>query len=168
MFLSFDMLLSVFVFMFCVLSCLSVKVPCWPFMPIKSWTLNIVAWFSYRNTVGDIWWLILISIFHRWVQHWGVNRNDPRGPKMDHPPFGCSYLVRNSAVIWFVMWLDSLNGTLWVRFYGWYWYHSFLDGSNVWGVNKTYPWGSKMDQLSLVRSYLVIEESCYLHWFDLQ
>ena len=38
-------------------------------------------------------WPILILIFHRWVNIWDVDRNDPMIPKMDHPPFGRSYLV---------------------------------------------------------------------------
>ena len=46
----------------------------------------------------------------------------------------------------YLMWLDSANWTLSVRFDGWYWYQYFFDGSNIWGVDRTEPWGPKMDQ----------------------
>ena len=52
-------------------------------------------------------------------------------------------------------------GNLWVRFHGWYWYQSFIDGSNIWGVDRTDPWGPEMDHPPLGRSYLVVGESCY-------
>ena len=52
-------------------------------------------------------------------------------------------------------------GTLWVRFHGWYWYQSFIDGSNIWGVDRTDPWGAEMDHPPLGRSYLVVAASCY-------
>ena len=55
-------------------------------------------------------------------------------------------------------------GTLWVRFHGWYWYKSFIDGSNIWGVDRTDPWGPEMDYPPLGRSYLVVEASCYTAW----
>ena len=57
---------------------------------------------------------------------------------------------------------DSLNWTLWVRFHGRYWYQSFVDGSNIWGVDRTDPWGPEMDHPPLDRSYLVVESSCYM------
>ena len=57
---------------------------------------------------------------------------------------------------------DSLNWTLWVRFHGRYWYQSFIDGSNIWGVDRTDPWGPEMDHPPLGRSYLVVESSCYM------
>ena len=52
-------------------------------------------------------------------------------------------------------------GTLWVRFHGWYWYQSFIDGSNIWGVDRTDPWGPEMDHPPLGLSYLVVGASCY-------
>ena len=52
-------------------------------------------------------------------------------------------------------------GTLWVRFHGWYWYQSFIDGSNIWGVDRTDPWGPEMNHPPLGRSYLVVGASCY-------
>ena len=54
---------------------------------------------------------------------------------------------------------DSLNLALWVRFHGRYWYQSFIDGSNIWGVDRTDPWGPGMDHLPLGRSYLVVVPS---------
>ena len=89
---------------------------------------------------------------------WSVDRTDPWGPEMDHPPLGRSYLVvvpsydMSCALIFF-------NCTLWVRFHGQYWYQSFIDGSNVWGVDRTYPWGLEMDHPPFGRSYLVVVPS---------
>ena len=57
---------------------------------------------------------------------------------------------------------DSLNWTLWVRFRGRYWYQSFIDGSNIWSVDRIDPWGPEMDHPPLGRSYLVVESSCYM------
>ena len=45
--MSFDMLLCVFVLMFFVLSCLLVKLTCWPVMPIK--ILNLVKYLAHRS-----------------------------------------------------------------------------------------------------------------------
>ena len=42
-----------------------------------------------------------------------------------------------------------------MRFHGWYSYQSFIDGSNIWGVDRTDPWGPEMDHPPLGRSYLV-------------
>ena len=60
------------------------------------------------------------------------------------------------------MCLDSLNWAQWVRFLDRYWYQSFIDGSNIWGVDRTDPWGPEMDHPPLGRSYLVVESSCYM------
>ena len=57
------------------------------------------------------------------------------------------------------MCLDSLNWALWVRFHGRNWYQSFINGSNIWIVDRTEPWVPEMDHLSLGRSYLVIVPS---------
>ena len=57
------------------------------------------------------------------------------------------------------MCLDSLNWALWVRFHGRYWYQSFIVGSNIWGVDRTDPWGPEMDHPPLGRSYLVVVPS---------
>ena len=68
-------------------------------------------------------------------------------------------LFGSSAVVWYVRCLDSLNWTLWMSFHGWYWYQSFIDGSNIWGVDRTDPWRPEMDHLPLGRSYLVLVPS---------
>ena len=88
----------------------------------------------------------------------GVDRTDPWGLEMDHPPLGRSYLVvvpsydMSCALIF-------LNGILWVRFYGRYWYQSYIDGSNNWDVDRTDHWGPEMDHPPLGRSYLVVVPS---------
>ena len=46
-----------------------------------------------------------------------------------------------------------------MRFHGRYWYQSFIDGSNIWGVDRTDPWGPEMDHPPLGRSYLVVVPS---------
>ena len=38
---------------------------------------------------------------------------------------------------------------------GWYWYQSFIDRSNIWGVDGTDPLNPEMDHLALGYSYLV-------------
>ena len=95
---------------------------------------------------------------------WGVNRTDPWGPEMDHPPLGRSY------VVWYVMCLDSLNWALWVIFHCRYWYQSFIDVSNICGVDSTDPWGPEMDHPPFGRSYLVVmpsyDISCVLIFFS--
>ena len=101
--------------------------------------------------MGEISWLILISILHRWVQYLGVDRTDPWGSEMDHPPLGRSYLVVVPS--YEVICVDFLNGTLWVSFHDWYWYQSFIGGSNILGVDRTDPWGPEMDHPPLGRSY---------------
>ena len=65
-------------------------------------------------------------------------------------------LFGSSAVVWYVMCLDSRNWHLWVRFYVRYWYQSLFDGSIIWGVDRTDPWGTEMDHPPLGRSYLVV------------
>ena len=46
-----------------------------------------------------------------------------------------------------------------MRFHGWFWYQSFIDGSNIWSVDRTDPWGPEMDHPPLGRSYLVVVPS---------
>ena len=36
-----------------------------------------------------------------------------------------------------------------------FWYQSFIDGSNIWGVDKTHPWVPEKVHPLLSRSYLV-------------
>ena len=57
------------------------------------------------------------------------------------------------------MCLDSLNWALWVRFHDRYWHQSFIDGSNIWVVDRTYPWGPAIDHPPLGRSYLIVVPS---------
>ena len=105
--------------------------------------------------MGKISWLILISILHRWVKYLVCRKDWPldsrNGPSAIGPP-----LFGSSAAVWYVMCLDSLNWTQWVRFDGRYWYQSFIDGSNIWCVDRTDPWGPEMDHPPLGRSYLVV------------
>ena len=68
-------------------------------------------------------------------------------------------LFGSSAVVWYVMCLDSLNWALLVRFHGRYWYQSFINGSHIWGVDRTDPWGPEVDHPPLGRSYLVVVPS---------
>ena len=89
---------------------------------------------------------------------WGVDRTDPWGPEMIHPPLGRSYLV---VVPSYDM---SCALILLTGLYGWdsmvdIWYQSFIDGSNIWGVDRTDPWGPEMDHPPLGRSYLVVVPS---------
>ena len=46
-----------------------------------------------------------------------------------------------------------------MRFHGQFRYQSFLDKSNIWGVDSTDPCGPEMDHPSLGRSYLVVVPS---------
>ena len=108
--------------------------------------------------MGKILWLILISILHRCVQHLGCAKDLPLGSRNGPSAIG-PQLFGSSAVVWYVMCLDSLNWALWVRFHGRYWYQSFIDGSNIWGVDRTDPWGPEMDHPPLGRSYLVVVPS---------
>ena len=48
---------------------------------------------------------------------------------------------------------------LWVRYHGRYWYQSFIDGSNIWDVDRTDPWGPEMHHPPLGRSHLVVVPS---------
>ena len=104
--------------------------------------------------MGEISWPILISILHRWVQYLGCGQDRPLGSQNGPSAIG-PQLFGSSTVVWYVMCIDFLNGTLWVRFHGWYWYQSFMDGSNIWSVDRADPWGPEMDHPPLGRSYLV-------------
>ena len=108
--------------------------------------------------MGEILWLVLISILHRWVQFLGCGWDQPLG-SWNGPSANGPQLFGSSAVVWYVRCLDYLNWILWVRFHGWYWYQSFIDGSNIWGVDRTDPWGPEMDHPPLGRSYLVVVPS---------
>ena len=104
--------------------------------------------------------------FHGWYWYqsfidgsniWCVDRADPWGPEMDHPPLGRSYLVEVPS--YDVMCIYTLNWALWVIFHGRYWYQSFIDGSNIWDVDRIDPWGPEIDHPPLGRSYLVVVPS---------
>ena len=64
-------------------------------------------------------------------------------------------LFGSSAVLLYVMWLDSFYLALWVIFAIYYWYQSFTDGSNSWGADRTDPCGPIMDHPPLGRSKFV-------------
>ena len=120
--------------------------------------------------MGEIPWSILISILHRWVQYLGCGSDRPLGSRNGPSAIG-PQLFGSSAVVWYVMCPDSLNWALWVRFHGRYWYQSFIDGSNIWSVDRIDPWGPEMDHPPLGRSYLVVvppyDMSCaliFLNW----
>ena len=121
-------------------------------MPLYDMCLDSLNWTLWVRFHGWYWYQSFID----GTNIWGVDRNDPWGPEMDHPPLGRSYLV---VMPLYDMCLDSLNWTLWVRFHGWYWYQSFIDGTNIWGVDRTDHWGPEMDHPLLGRSYLVVVPS---------
>ena len=108
--------------------------------------------------MGEIPWSILISILHRWVQYLGCGQDRPLGSRNGPSAIG-PQLFGSSAVVWYVMCPDSLNWALLVRFHGRYWYQSFIDRCNIWGVDRTDPWGPEMDHPLLGRSYLVVAPS---------
>ena len=114
-------------------------------------SLNWTLWVRFH---GRYWYQSFID----GSNIWGVDRTDPWGPEMDHPPLGRSYLV---VVPSYDM---SCALILLTGLYGWdsmvdIWYQSFIDGSNIWGVDRTDPWGPEMDHPPLGRSYLVVVPS---------
>ena len=115
------------------------------------YSLNWALWVRFH---GRYWYQSFID----GSNIWGADRTDPWGPEMDHPSLGCCYLVLVSS---YDMSSDlySLNWALWVKCHGRDWYQSFIDGSNVWGVDRTDPWGPEMDHPPLGRSYLVVVQS---------
>ena len=114
-------------------------------------SLNWALWVRFH---GRYWYQSFID----GSNIWGVDRTDPWGPEMDHPPLGRSYLVVVPSYD-MSMCLDSLNWAPFVRFHGRYWYQSFIDGSNIWGVDRTDPWRPEIDHPPLGRSYLVVVPS---------
>ena len=65
----------------------------------------------------------------------------------------------SSAIAWYVMCIDFLNGILWVGFHDRYLYQFCIDGSNISGVDRTDPWGPETEHPPLDRSYLVVVPS---------
>ena len=109
--------------------------------------------------MGEIPWLVSISILHRWVQYLGCGQDRSLGSRNGPSAIGPQLFGSSDAVVWYVRCLDSLNWTLWVRFHGWYWYQSFIDGSNIGGVDKNDRWGPVMDHPPLGCSSLVVVPS---------
>ena len=108
--------------------------------------------------MGEILWSIFISFRHRWIQLLGCGLDRPFGWR--NGPFATgAELFGSSTVVWYVMCPDSLNWALWGRFHGRYWYQSFIDESNICGVDRVDPWGPEMDHPPLGRSYLVVVPS---------
>ena len=88
----------------------------------------------------------------------GVWIGPPLGSRNGSSAIG-PQLFGSSAVEWYVLCIDFLNWNLWEEFHGWSWYQSFIDGSNMWGVDRTDPWGPEMDHPTLGGSYLVVVPS---------
>ena len=88
----------------------------------------------------------------------GVRRDRSLGSRNVPSAIG-PQLFGSSAVVLYVMWLYFLNWALFVRFHSRYWYQSFIDGSNIWGVDRNDPWGPEMYHPQLGRSYLVVVPS---------
>ena len=90
---------------------------------------------------------------------------DPKGRSYPHPKYWTHRrrininIGQGNTFVWYVMCLDSLNWAQWVRFHCRYWYQSFIDGSNIWDVDRTDPWGSEMDHPPLGPSYVVVVPS---------
>ena len=114
-------------------------------------SLNWALWVRFH---GLYWYQSLID-----RQIYGVRIGPTLGvPKWTIGP----QLFGSSAVVFYMSCaLILLTGlyALWVRFHGRYWYESFIDGSNIWGVDRTDPWGPEMDHPPLGRSYLVVVPS---------
>ena len=111
--------------------------------------LNLALWVRFH---GRCWYQSFID----GSNIWGADRTAPYGPAIDHPPLGRSYLVEMPS---YDMCINFLNRILWVRFHGWSWYQSFIDGSNIWGVDGTDPWDPEMDRPPLDHSYLLVVPS---------
>ena len=86
-----------------------------------------------------------------------MDRTDPWGPEMDHPPLGRSYLV--------VLPSYDMSCAL-ILLTGLYGCDSMFDidinpssMGLIWGVDRTYPCGPEMDHPPLGRSYLVVVPS---------
>ena len=90
---------------------------------------------------------------------------DPKGRSYPHPKYWTHRrrininIGQGNTFVWYVMCLDSLNWAQRVRFHCRYWYQSFIDGSNIWDVDRTDPWGSEMDHPPLGPSYVVVVPS---------
>ena len=108
--------------------------------------LNGILWVRFH---GRYWYQSFIDGSNiggvDWTHPW-KNGSSAIGPQL----FG------SSAIVWYVMWIDFINRILWVKFHGQYWYQSLIDGSNIWGVDRSDPWGPEMHHPLLDRSFLVV------------
>ena len=114
------------------------------------YSLNWALWVKFH---GRYWYQSFID----GSNIWGVDRTDPWGPVIGQSTIEPQLF--SSSDVWYVMCVDFHNGILWVRFHGRYWCQSFIDGSNIWGVDRTDPWGPEMDHPPLGPNYLVIVPS---------
>ena len=108
--------------------------------------------------MGEIPYVVLIPILHQWVQHLGCEWDRPLGSRNGTSGIG-PQLFGSSAVVWYIKCVVSRNWILWVRFHGWYWNQSFIDGSNILGVDRTDPWDPEIDHPPFGRNYLVVVPS---------
>ena len=111
--------------------------------------LDSLNWTLWVNFLGWYWYQSLIDGSNIWVCGKDRTLGSRNWPSAIGPQ-----LFGSRAVVWYFRCLDFLNWTLWVRFHGWYWYLSFIDGSNIWGVDRSDPWGPEMYHPPLGRSYL--------------
>ena len=114
-------------------------------------SLNWALWVRFH---GRYWYQSFID----GSNIWGVDRTDPWGPEMDHPPLGRSYLVvvpsyDMSCALILLTWLYGWDSMVDIDI------KSLIDGSNIWCVDRTDPWGPEMDHPLLGRSYLVVVPS---------
>ena len=112
-------------------------------------------------------WAVLVRLHGRYWYKTFINGSNiwvSIGPTIGVTKFTICHchlpqLFGSSANVWYVMCIDFLNGTLWVRFHGWYWYQSFIDRSNIWRVDRTEPSCPELNHPPLGRSYLVVVPS---------
>ena len=124
-------------------------------------SLNSAPWVRYR---GWYWYQSFIDV----CNISGVDKTDPWNLEIGYlgcwwgRPLGfrigpcaiCPRLFGSSDVEWYITCFDYLIWALWLRFYGWHWYQSFIDGSNIWGVERTDTWSPEIDHSPLGCSYL--------------
>ena len=86
---------------------------------------------------------------------WGVDKNETRGPEMDHPPLGRSYLVvvPSYDMSFALLFLAGLYG---LDFMADIYINPSLMGPIFGCVYRTDPWGPKMAHSPLGCSYLVV------------
>ena len=107
--------------------------------------MNFYGWYWYQSLIDG-------------SNIWGCGKDRTLGSRNGTSGIG-PQLFNRSALVWYVRCLNSFNWTLLVRIHGWHWYQSFIDGSNIWGVDRTDPWGPEMSRPPLGSSYLVVMPS---------